>query len=97
MQQYTPDLNKAARCLAENVYAAFVRQASTQADPLAEQTILTRLVEAIRPQIPRGSMQAIMDAANGALDAWEQRDENVRGPRVEAVDPRDGAVTMRFR
>ena len=97
MQQDTPDLDKAARSIAENVYAAFARMAAMSAEPLAEQTVLTRLIEAIRPQIARGSMQAIMDAANGALDAWEQRDPDVRGPRVEAVDPGDGAVTMRFR
>ncbi|WP_375454129.1 hypothetical protein [uncultured Methylobacterium sp.] len=69
--------------------------AFVHAEPLAEQTVLTRLVEAIRPQIPSGSMPAIVDAANGALDAWEQRDEAVRGPRVKAIDLHDGAVTMR--
>ena len=97
MRQDTPDLDKAARTIAENVYAAFARMATMPADPLAEQTVLTRLVEAIRPEIRQGSMPAIVDAANGALDAWEQRDKDVLGPRIEAIDLRDGAVTMRFR
>ncbi|WP_375464260.1 hypothetical protein [uncultured Methylobacterium sp.] len=94
MQQDTPDIDKAARTIAENVYASFARMATRPAEPLAEQTVLTRLVEAIRPQMG-GSAQAIVAAANGALDAWEQQDDAVRGPRVEAVDLRDGAVTMR--
>ena len=97
MQQDTPDVDKAARTIAENVYAAFTRIATMPTEPLAEQTVLTRLVEAIRLEIQQGSMPAIVDAANGALDAWEQRDKDVHGPRVEAIDLRDGAVTMRFR
>lgn len=49
MRQDTPNLDRGARAIAENVYAAFIRQASTRAEPLAEQTILTPLVEAIQP------------------------------------------------
>ena len=52
VQQDTPDVDKAARTIAENVYAAFARMATTPAEPLAEQTVLTRSVEAIRPQVP---------------------------------------------
>ena len=90
----TPDPDRAARAIAENVYAAFCRQATMPAHPLEEQTILTRLVEAIRPQIGIGSTGAIVEAANAALSAWEQRDPNVRGPRVVAVNQTDGSVTL---
>ena len=90
----TPDLDRAARAIAENVYAAFCRQATMPAHPLEEQTVVTRLVEAIRPQVG-GAPGAIVEAANAALSAWEQRDPDVRGPRVVAVDPADGSVTLR--
>ena len=90
----TPDLDRAARTIAENVYVAFCRQATMPAHPLEEQTILTRLVEAIRPQIGIGSTGAIVEAANSALSDWEQRDPDVRGPRVFAVDQTDGSVTL---
>ncbi len=53
MAQDTPDADRVARVIAENVYAAFCRRATMPAHPLEEQTILARLVEAIRPQIGR--------------------------------------------
>ncbi|TXM93695.1 hypothetical protein [Methylobacterium sp. WL116] len=77
----TPDPDRAARVIAENVYAALCRQATMPAYLLEEQTIVTRLVEAIRPQIGIGSTGAIVEAANAALSAWEQRDPDARGPR----------------
>lgn len=64
------------------------------AHPLEEQTVVTRLIEAIRPQIGIGSTGAIVEAANAALSAWEQRDPDVRGPRVVAVNQTDGSVTL---
>ena len=89
----TPDPDRAARAIAENVYAAYCRQATMPAHPLEEQTIVTRLVEAIRPQIG-GSPGAIVEAVNAALSAWEQRDPDVRGPRIVAVNQTDGSVTL---
>lgn len=91
----TPDPDRAARVIAENVYAAFCRQATMPAHPLEEQTILTRLVEAIRPEIGTGSPGAIVEAANTTLSAWEQRDPDVRGPRVASVNQIEGSVTLR--
>lgn len=91
----TPEPDRAARVLAENIYAAFCRQATMPAHPLEEQTILTRLIEAIRPQIGSGSPGAIIDAANAALSAWEERDPEVRGPRIASVNQIDGSVTLR--
>jgi len=94
MAHDTPDADRAARVIAENVYAGFCRQATMPNRPMEEQTILARLVEAIRPQIGSGAPGAIVEAANATLSAWEQRDPEVRGPRVLAVSPIDGAVTV---
>ncbi|MCJ2133361.1 hypothetical protein MKK69_04670 [Methylobacterium sp. J-026] len=79
--------------IAENVYVAFCQQATMPAHRLEEQTILTRLVEAIRPRIG-SSPGAIVEAANAALSAWEQRDPDVRGPRVVSVNQIDGSVIV---
>lgn len=91
----TPDSDLHARTIAENVYAAYCRQA-TMPDPYRqEQTALSRIVEAIRPQIGKGSPGELVEAANVALSEWEQWDAEVRGPRVTSVNPTDGAVTVR--
>jgi hypothetical protein len=90
----TPAPDRAARVIAENVYVAYCRQATMQVHPQEEQTILTRLVEAIRPQIGSSSPGAIIEAANTALSVWERRDPDVRGPRVVSVNQTDGSVIV---
>ncbi|MCJ2070655.1 hypothetical protein MKK75_17970 [Methylobacterium sp. J-030] len=90
----TPASDRVARVIAENVYAAFCRQATLPAHPLEEQTILTRLVEAIRPQIGNGSPGVVIEAANAVLSVWEQRDPDVRGPRVVSINQIDGSVIV---
>lgn len=90
----TPAPDRAARVIAENVYIAFCRQATMPARPLEEQTILARLVEAIRPQIAMGSPGAIIEAVNAALSVWDQRDPDVRGPRVMSINLIDGSVIV---
>ena len=89
------DAEGVARTLAERVYAAFAQAATMPAHPLAEQTVLTRLVKAIRPHVADGSASAVVAAANGALDAWEAQDPDVRGPRVASVGLADATVAMR--
>lgn len=91
--QETPEADKAARTIAENVYFAFTRQATTFIHPAKEQILVTRLVEAIRPEIGSSS-EAVLSAANRTLEAWEQTNDEVRGPRVASLDPTDGSVTM---
>ena len=90
----TPAPDRAARVIAENVYVAFCRQATMPTRPIEEQTILARLVEAIRPQIGSGSPGAIIEAANAALSVWEQWDPDVRGPRVMSINQIDGSVIV---
>ena len=94
MQQDTPDVDRTARMIAENVCAAYMRQAEGGRHPQTEQTLLTRLVEAIRPEVPGATARDIIDAANRALDAWEQQRGDARGPRVSALDRADGSVGM---
>ena len=94
MPQDTPEADARARTIAENAYAAFCRVASRPAHPLAEQTVLARLAEAVRPQVEAGP-DAIVAALNAALDAWEAQDPAIRGPRVAALDPTDGSVRLR--
>lgn len=90
----TPDSDRRARAIAENVYAAFCRQARMPIPYREEQTVLARLVEAIRPQIGQGSPGELIEAANVALSEWEQRDADVRGPRVASLNQFDGSVTV---
>ncbi|MHB2211625.1 hypothetical protein [Methylobacterium sp. CM6257] len=94
MEQDTPAVDRTARTIAENVHVAYWRQALGTNHPQIEQTMLARLVEAIRPEIPGGSPGAIIDAANAVLDALEQQNPGLRGPRISALDRADGAVGM---
>ncbi|MCJ2023135.1 hypothetical protein [Methylobacterium sp. J-067] len=90
----TPDLDLRARAIAENVYAAYCRQATMPIPYREEQTVLARLVEALRPQIGSGTPGELIEAANIALSDWEQRDAKVRGPRVASINQIDGVVTV---
>ena len=94
MEQDTPEIDRTARTIAETVYAAYWRHAQGSDHPQVEQTILARLAEAIRPALPGGSPGAVIDAANGVLDAFEQQNPGIRGPRVSALDRADGSVTV---
>lgn len=94
MEQDTPGVDRTARTIAENVHTAYWRHARGSEHPQVEQTLLARLVEAIRPEIPGGSPGAIIDAANAVLDALEQQNPGIRGPRVSALNRADGSVGM---
>jgi hypothetical protein len=94
MEQDTPDVDRTARTIAENVYAAYWRHAVGADHPQIEQTCLARLAEAIRPEISDGSPGALIDAANGVLDALEQQNPGLRGPRVTALNRADGTIGM---
>ncbi|GJE60281.1 hypothetical protein [Methylobacterium trifolii] len=94
MQQDTPEIDDAARTIAENVLEAYSRQLTGVTSPQVEQTVVTRLVEAIRPQLSEGTTDGIIEAANAVLAAWEQQDPNIRGPRVGAVDPTTRLVSL---
>jgi uncharacterized protein YbaA (DUF1428 family) len=90
----TPDVDGTARAIAENVYAAYSRQAEGAIHLEMEQTVLARLVEAIREEVPGGTPRDILDAANSVLDAFEEQNAEVRGPRASALNRADGSVSM---
>ena len=94
MQQDTPGVDRTARTIAENVCAAYAREAEGPIDTHAKQALVTRLVEAIRTEVPGGTPRDIIDAANSVLDTWEQQHAEVRGPRVTALNRADGSVSM---
>ena len=91
--QETPDADKAARNIAENVYSAYEQQATTRVHPTKMQTLLARLAETIRPEIG-SSADSIITAVNKTLDAWEQTNDEVQGPRLASLNMTDGSVTM---
>ena len=91
--QETPHADKAARNIAENVYSAYEQQATTRVHPTKMQTLLARLAETIRPEIG-SSPGSVIAAVNGTLDAWEQTNDEVRGPRLASLDLADGSVRM---
>lgn len=90
----TPDADRRARVIAETVYAAYCRQATMPIPYREEQTVLARLVEAIRPYADKGSPGELIEAANRALSEWEQRDAEVRGPRIASINQIDGSVAV---
>lgn len=94
MEQDTPDVDRTARAIAENVCAAYSRQAKGVINPELEQSILARLVEAIRDEVRGGTPRDILDAANAVLDAFEDQNAAVRGPRASALNRADGSVSM---
>lgn len=94
MTQDTPEVDRTARTIAENVFAAYLRQADGPIHPQLEQTLVTRLVEAIRAEVPGGTPRDIIDAANTVLDAWELEDGSIHGPRVSGLNRGDGSVSM---
>lgn len=94
MEQDTPKVDRTARTIAENIYAGYWRLADGTYHPQDEQTMLARLVEAIRPELPDGAPGALIAAANRVLDALEQRSPGIRGPRVTALNRLDGTVVV---
>ena len=93
MRQDTSDPDKPARLIADNVYYAFRGQGTTLIDPSEEQTLITRLTEAIHLE-EAASVDAIISAINAVLLAWEESSDEAPGPRVQSVNLTDGSVSM---
>jgi hypothetical protein len=91
----TPALESAAHIIAENVASAVARECNDAGfDELARETVVARLLSEILSVMPTRSSSTLVAACNRALD----NTAGVMGPsrpRVEAVDPDDGSVTMR--
>lgn len=84
------------RRLAEVVYEAYAQQATAPAQRMAEQNLVTRLVERLEP-LAGAEPSALVAAVNAVFDDWESREPDVRGPRVAVLDPATGALTLRPR
>ncbi|TXN00060.1 hypothetical protein FV242_23340 [Methylobacterium sp. WL64] len=91
----SPTLESAAHIIAENVVSAVERECNDAGfDDLARETVVARLLREILFAMPTRSSKTLATACNRALD----NTAGVMGlssPRVEAVDPNDGSVTMR--
>jgi hypothetical protein len=94
MQQDTSGVDRTAHTIAESVLTAYTREAEDTAQSQADQTLLTWLMDAIRPVVPGATPRDIIDAANAALGAWEQQNGRVRGPRVTVLNRAEGTVMM---
>lgn len=94
MHEDTPDIDRVARTIAENVYAAYSRDTEGPIHSQPDPPILARLTEAIRAEVPGGTPRDIIDAANAVLDAWERQNAQIRGPRISALDRADGSVAV---
>lgn len=89
----TPAPDHAARSLAEQVFSAYAQQAEGPLQPQHEQVLVTRLAEAARPRIADGE-GALVAAVNAALDAFEQAQPEIRGPRLAGADAATGVVRL---
>jgi hypothetical protein len=94
--QDTPEADKAARDIAENVLAAYVRQVNSRIHPGVEQTLVTRLAEAIRPRLD-ASAEDLVAIANAVLDDVELTAPEMRGPRMTSLNPIDRSFTAALR
>ena len=90
-----PGLESAAHIIAENVASAFERaRADADVNDLFRETVVARLLREILFVMPTQCSNTPTAACNCALDNTVGV-MGLSGPRVEAVDPDDGSVTMR--
>ena len=91
----SPNLESAAHIIAENVASAVERAyGDALFDKLEREAVVARLLSEILSVMPTRSSSTLATACNRALDNTTGV-MGVSGPRVEAVDPDDGSVTIR--
>ncbi|MCJ2067490.1 hypothetical protein MKK75_01495 [Methylobacterium sp. J-030] len=91
----SPDLEQFAPLIADNVVSAFERDRDgLPFHPTMRVTVVSVLVGNLLPVLPTRSSDVLATASNCGLDDVAGVIE-IGGPRVEAVDPDDGSVTMR--
>jgi hypothetical protein len=89
-----PDLEQFATLIADNVVTAFERdQGGVPFPPTMRVTLVSVLVRSLLLVLPTTSSNALAAACNRGLDDVVGA-MGLGGPRVEAVDPDDGSVTM---
>ncbi|MCJ2069565.1 hypothetical protein MKK75_12320 [Methylobacterium sp. J-030] len=91
----SPDLERFATLIADNVVTAYERDRDgAPFHPTMRVTVVSVLVRSLLLVLPTRSSDVLATACNRGLDDVAGVIE-IGGPRVEAVDPDDGAVTMR--
>ncbi|MCJ2049395.1 hypothetical protein [Methylobacterium sp. J-070] len=90
----SPDLEQFAALIATNVVSAFEReQDGAEFHPTAREATVSVLVRSLLAVMPTRSSDILAGACNRGLDDVVGAIGLV-SPRVEAVDPDDGSVTM---
>ena len=88
-------LESSAHIIAENVASAFERAcADPDFDDFSRETLVARLLRELLSVMPTQCSNTLTAACNHALDNTAGV-MGFSGPRVEAVDPDDGSVSMR--
>ena len=91
----SPDLERFATLIADNVVSAIERDGDgAPFHPTMRVTIVSVLVRSLLLVLPTTSSDVLSAACNRGLDDVVDA-IGIGGPRVEAVDPNDGAITMR--
>lgn len=90
-----PDVETAAKVIAENVVSAFVREREEPGGftGAGRDMAVAGLMRELLGVMPTDDGDVLAAACNRFLDRLAAM--NMPGPRVEAVDPDDGSVTMR--
>ena len=89
-----PDIETAARIIAENVVSAFERKRDGVGGFIGagRDMALAGLMRELLGVMPSDDSDVLAGACNRFLDRLATM--NMPGPRVDAVDPDDGSVTM---
>jgi hypothetical protein len=94
----SPDLERTARLIAENVVSAVEREQETTPfqpplHPLIREALMVKLLRELLRVMPTQSGAVLADACNQCLDRFTSL--KFSAARVEAIDPDDGSVAMR--
>lgn len=91
---HSPDVEQVARIIAENVASAFERMCDDGGfEENERETVVQGLMRELMTVLPTSSSETLAYACNRHLSVLAEC--GMHGPRVEFVDPEDGAVTMR--
>lgn len=89
----SPGSERTARLIAENVVSAIeYAQESTSLHPLIHEALMVELLREVLSVMPTQSSAVLADACNRCLDRISGL--HLPTPRVQAIDPEDGSVTM---
>lgn len=91
---HTPDLERVAHVIADNVVSAVMRdpQSPLRDTPAAREAAVTAIMVELLRVLPTEDSDRLAEACNRGLG--ELMITEASGPVVEAVDPDDGSVTM---